>query len=159
MPNINLVLAPDNSYRGTFCGLYSGPCIRIRLLELELELDGILAKVGDERFFQYIIDTLKDLYPKRDYNRAIEIPGYRFHARHEDSIDMIDDQVQHIISRESDKIREELREIPGFINVKEKYDEIEGRLRKELTNNPAYEDFANKLNELVESHSFFKPKH
>ena len=123
-----------------------------------IELDAILAKVGDERFFQYIMDTLKDLYPKRDYNRAIEIPSYRLHARHEESIDMIDEQVQHIVSDESDKIREELREVPGFIDVKEKQDEIEERLRKKLTNNPDYEDFANKLNELVESHPFFKPK-
>lgn len=33
-----------------------------------VELDAILAKVGDERFFQYVLDTLKKLYPKRDYN-------------------------------------------------------------------------------------------
>ena len=127
--------------------------------EERVELDAILAKVGDERFFQYIMDTLKDLYPKRDYNRAIEIPSYRLHARHEESIDMIDKQVQHIVSDESDKIREELREVPGFIDVNEKHDEIEERLRKKLTNNPVYEDFADKLNELVESHPFFKPKH
>ncbi len=126
--------------------------------EERIELDAILAKVGDERFFQYITDTLKDLYPKRDYNRAIEIPSDRLHARHEESIDMIDDQVQHIVSDESDKIREELRGIPGFIDVKEKLKEIRERLRKELTNNPDYEDFANKLSELVESHPFFKPK-
>jgi hypothetical protein len=97
--------------------------------EERIELDAILAKAGDERFFQYIMDTLKDLYPKRDYNRAIEIPSYRLHARHEESIDVIDEQVQHIVSDESDKIRGELREIPGFIDVKEKHDEIEERLR------------------------------
>ena len=127
--------------------------------EERVELDAILAKVGDERFFQYIMDTLIDLYPKRDYNRAIEIPSSRLHARHEESIDMIDKQVQHIVSDESDKIREELREVPGFIDVNEKHDEIEERLRKKLTNNPVYEDFADKLNDLVESHPFSKPKH
>ena len=72
---------------------------------------------------------------------------------------MIDKQVQHIVSDESDKIREELREVPGFIDVNEKHDEIEERLRKKLTNNPVYEDFADKLNDLVESHPFSKPKH
>jgi 5S rRNA maturation endonuclease (ribonuclease M5) len=123
--------------------------------EERVELDAILANIGDERFFQYVTDTLKDLYPKRDYNRAIEIPSYRLHARHEESIDMIDDQVMHIISDESDKIREELREVLGFIDVNEKYDEIEEKLRKKLRNNPVYEDFADKLNELVESHPFF----
>ena len=96
--------------------------------EERVELDAILAKVGDERFFQYIMDTLKDLYPKRDYNRAIEIPSYRLHARHEDSIDMIDKQVQHIVSDECDKIKDELRGIQGFIDVKEKLKEIKERI-------------------------------
>ena len=49
-----------------------------------VELDAILAKVGDERFFQYILDTLKELYPKRDYNRAIEIPTDELGAKHEE---------------------------------------------------------------------------
>jgi hypothetical protein len=104
------------------------------------------------------MDTLKDLYPKRDYNRAIEIPSEHLHARYEESIDMIYDQVRYIICDESNNIKEELCEIPGFIDVKEKLKEIQERLRKVLTDNPDYEDFANKLSELVESHPFFNNK-
>jgi len=126
--------------------------------EERIELDAILANVGDERFFQYILDTLQKLNPKRDYNRAIEIPSDRLHARHEESMNMIDVQVHQVVSDESDKIRAELHEIPGFIDVKEKHHEIEMRLRKVLTDNPDYEDFANKLSELVESHPFFNNK-
>jgi hypothetical protein len=126
--------------------------------EERVELDAILANVGDERFFQYVTDTLKDLYPQRDYNRAIEISSERVHARHEESIDMINKQVQHIVSNECDKIKEELRGIQGFIDVKEKLIQIKERLRKELAADPYYEDFANKLNELVKSHPFLKKK-
>ena len=124
--------------------------------EERVELDAILANVGDERFFQYITDTLTDLYPKRDYNRAIEIPSEHLHARHEESIYMINDQIQRIICDESDNIKEELSGILGFIDIKEKLKEIQERLRKKLAANPYYEDFANKLNELVESHPFLK---
>lgn len=133
--------------------------VDINFLDKErIELDAILAKVGDERFFEYILDTLSKLYPKRDYNRAIKISSDHLQARHEDSINMIDEQVLEIVSDESDKIKEELREIPGFVEVKKKRDEIEERLRKVLTGNPDYEDFANKLAELVESHPFFDHK-
>jgi hypothetical protein len=128
------------------------------LAKERIELDAILAKVGDERFFEYILHTLTKLYPKRDYNRAIKISSDHLQARHEDSINTIDEQIHEIVSDESDKIKEELREIPGFVEVKKKRDQIEERLRKVLTGNPDYEDFANKLAELVESHPFFDHK-
>lgn len=119
-----------------------------------VELDSILAKVGDERFFQYIMDTLKGLYPKRDYNRAIEIPSKELGAKHEEILDTIDRRVESIISGESEKIKNELGDVSGFIDVKEKLKEIKERLRKVLADNPNYEDFAKKLNELVETHPF-----
>jgi hypothetical protein len=39
-----------------------------------IEMDAILAQVGDERFWEYIMYNLKQLYPKRNYNRAISLP-------------------------------------------------------------------------------------
>jgi hypothetical protein len=39
-----------------------------------IEMDAILAQVGDERFWEYIMYKLKQLYPKRNYNRAISLP-------------------------------------------------------------------------------------
>ncbi len=122
--------------------------------EDRVELDAILAKVGDERFFGYILDTLKEIYPKRDYTRAIDIPSNRLHAKHEDSIKVIDDQISHVIDEERKKIKEELHDIHGFLDVKEKRDEIEERLKKTLSEDPYYEDFVIKLNGLVKSHQF-----
>ena len=126
--------------------------------EERIELDAILAKVGDEKFFQYILDTLEDLYPKRDYNRAIEIPTEDLGARHEEILATIDTRVEDIISVKSDSIKKELGDVTGFVNVKEKLEEIKARLRKVLADNPDYEDFTSKLVELVESHPLFKNK-
>lgn len=123
--------------------------------EERIELDAILAKVGDERFFRYILDTLMDLNPKRDYNRAIEIPTNNLGTRHEGILGKIDARVEDIISAKSGCIKKELSETVGFVNVKSKLEEIKASLRKVLIDNPDYEDFTNRLNELVESHPFF----
>lgn len=121
-----------------------------------VELDAILAKVGDEKFFGYITDMLQDLYPTRDYNRAIEISYDSIHARHEDSIMTITERVARILSPESGKIRNELSNVAGFVDVKEKNEEIQERLRRKLSKNPDYIDFAAKLHDLVESNPFFR---
>ncbi len=120
-----------------------------------IELDAILAKVGDERFFQYILDTLKKLYPKRDYNRAIQVPAKDFGAKHEDTISLIDARVKDVISPDSDKIKKGLSDVKGFMDVNEELVKIKKRLSKALAKNPDYEDFVIKLGELVKSHPFF----
>ena len=120
-----------------------------------VELDAILAKVGDERFFEDILDTLKKLYPIRDYNRAIEIEIDELGAEHEETLELIDNKVKDIINDESEKIKEELKKFKGFVDVNEKLKEIKERLSKTLTDDPDYEDFTNKLEDLVKSHPFF----
>jgi Protein of unknown function C-terminus (DUF2399) len=126
------------------------------LYQERVELDAILAKVGDERYFQYILDTLKELYPIRNYTRAIEIPSDELEAKHEESLDLIKARVKEVIDAESKKIEEELSQVEGFIKVEEKLDEIKQRLVKTLDETPHYEDFVNKLADLVKSHEFFK---
>ena len=130
--------------------------VDINFLDKErVELDAILAKVGDEKFFGYILHMLGRLYPNRDYNRAIEISSNSIHARHEDSIMIINKHVASLLSPECDKIKNELSRTPGFVEVKEKNEEICDRLRQLLSADPDYEDFDDKLNDLIESHPFF----
>jgi hypothetical protein len=40
-----------------------------------IEINAVLAKVGAEKFWKFIMFTLKKYYPKRNYNRAIERPS------------------------------------------------------------------------------------
>jgi len=122
-----------------------------------VEIDAVLAKVGGERLFEYILDRLKESYPKRDYNRAIEIPT-ELDAEHEKSLEVINKQVEQIIDNESNQVKDELKEIEGFIDVKEKETQIKNRLKSVLANAPDYKDFRKKLNELVNTHPFFKNK-
>jgi hypothetical protein len=132
-----------------------------------VELDAILAKVGDERFFEYIKDSLEELYPERDYNRAIDIedllllkvPAEELGERlkHEDIVVKINDRIQYIIEPKEKEIKEELSDTEGFVDVKEKRKEVkQDKLAKVFIDDPDYIDFTKKLTELVESHQFFK---
>ena len=121
-----------------------------------VELDAIIAVVGDERFFQYILDTLKELYPNRDYNRAIDIPKEDLGVKHEEVLTKISDKIENITKSETQDISEELQDTEGFLDVKEKLKEIKDRIAKVFTDNPDYVDFTDKLAELVKSHAFFK---
>jgi hypothetical protein len=44
------------------------------LKDKRVEIDAILAQVGDERFWEYILSRLKEMFPTRNYNRAISLP-------------------------------------------------------------------------------------
>jgi hypothetical protein len=134
------------------------------LKKQRVEIDAVLAKVGSERFFGYILDKLKEFYPTRDYNRAIEIPSgaieieNKLGAEHEKSLETIGEQIGQIINKESDQVKLELKQFRGFVDVKEKGNEIKQRLSKVLIDSSNYKDFTDKLNELVNSHPFFKSK-
>ncbi len=40
-----------------------------------MEIDAVLEQVGDERLWEYIMGKLIELFPTRDYNRAISMPA------------------------------------------------------------------------------------
>lgn len=41
----------------------------------KIEIDAILAQVGAERLWEYIMQKLTSLFPTRNYNRAISMPS------------------------------------------------------------------------------------
>ncbi len=133
------------------------------LTKRRVEIDSIQAKVGSERLFGYILDSLKKLYPKRDYNRAIELPKPNDFKKiyeknligieHEEFIELIETRKMDIMKPEIEKIEKELKEIEGFIEVEDKEKETKDRLAALFTNNPDYDDFMDKLKELY-SHPF-----
>jgi hypothetical protein len=40
-----------------------------------IEINAVIAQVGDVRFWKFIMDKLQQLYPTRNYNRAIKLPS------------------------------------------------------------------------------------
>jgi hypothetical protein len=45
------------------------------LMTSRIEINAVIAHVGDLRFWNFIMDKLQQLYPTRNYNRAIKLPS------------------------------------------------------------------------------------
>jgi 5S rRNA maturation endonuclease (ribonuclease M5) len=43
---------------------------------MRIEIDSVLAKVGNEPFWEYIVDNLVKQFPQRNYNRSINVPQF-----------------------------------------------------------------------------------
>jgi len=96
------------------------------LKEQRIEIDAILAQVGDERFWEYIMFNLKRSYPNRNYNRANSLPE-RYSKEKFDLLpqatkkliryimDLIEDGTKQT---ESDIMREQ-ENVDGFVDIKQ----------------------------------------
>jgi hypothetical protein len=109
------------------------------LKEQRVEIDAILAQVGDERFWEYIVYKLKQLYPKRDYNRAISLPE-RYSKEKSDLLpEATKKLVRYIMDLTEDgtketenAIRAEQQNVDGFLDVQEQKKKNLERLKSAL---------------------------
>jgi hypothetical protein len=91
-----------------------------------------------------------------DYNRAMELGEAVLPDKLWDINTYITTKIQSYQKNKCDEIVETLNNIKGFVDVSQRRNKITEQLKKVVTDNPNYEDFINKLNELVESHPFFE---
>jgi hypothetical protein len=95
------------------------------LRENRIEINAVIAQVGDVRFWKFIMDKLQEIYPTRNYNRAIELPSQDLET---DETDLYPNAIRkfilHIRKREANavkgseqKIKSEQEEVTGFLEV------------------------------------------
>ena len=95
------------------------------LKESRIEINAVIAQVGDVRFWKFIMDKLAELYPTRNYNRAIALPSQDLET---DETDLYPNAIRrfilHIRKREADAVKEseakiesEQEEVQGFLEV------------------------------------------
>ena len=87
-----------------------------------VELDAVLAAVGSERLWEYIMYKLTNLFPKRNYNRAIAMPANEI--LYPESVKKIfalfHSYFEKILKDDRKKIEESLANIEGMIDIKKK---------------------------------------
>ena len=115
------------------------------LKQHRVEIDSVLAEVGNEEFWNYIIEKLEEIFPNRNYNRAIKVPEYILPEIFED----FKESVINIVSEFQLPIKEgwieRLRDTKGLLDVKlyEKIideelrsfadkDEVENKIKEEF---------------------------
>ena len=92
-----------------------------------IEINAVIAQVGDLRFWKFIMDKLQELYPTRDYNRAIKLPSEDLEN---DETDLYTnairkfilyhrDVVQSAVDDTEKKIEAEQKKVNGFLEVKD----------------------------------------
>jgi hypothetical protein len=124
-----------------------------------VEIDAVLAKVEEERFFEYIKYKMNELYPTRDYNRAIGIPTEYYNTG--DDFNVLPVTIRNVLTRikqvadaatvdTETKIENELQQVKGFLDVKEKKKEVANRLNKALTENKHMKVIITKFEELMQ---------
>jgi len=129
---------------------FSPDMVDIDFLKHEkIEIDAILAAVGAERLWEYLKDLLKKEFPKRNYRRVID-PSPDLSKHYPPIVKQLqlyyDKRAREITEQESKKIEEELKDVEGFINVKEKEKEIlDDRLGKIVLEDKPMKDIADAL--------------
>jgi hypothetical protein len=105
-------------------------------------------------FWGYVEKKLLEFAPVRDYNRVLSAMPNLDHYR-PDPIrrfdQYIDQHVKSIINDESNEISNELTDVKGFLNVRDKQKEIEERLGKIVSQDEHLKEIADSLEELMRS--------
>ena len=123
-----------------------------------IEINSIKMKVGTKAFQDWIIKRLGELYPTRDYSRAIEFSTtIELEAVLPDElkqhIDNIASKIEDYQIDKRDEILDTYTDFEGFSEVPKELEDANNHLKKVITDNSDYQDFMNKVNELM-THPF-----
>jgi hypothetical protein len=122
------------------------------LKKSKIELDAVLAAVGSEELWKYLMERLKESHPTRDYNRVISSrPSLLNHYPQSirNLVRYMHNYVDSLTSNECEKIEAELKDVEGFIEVEKKKEEIDKRLGYIVEADPHLKNMGQKLEELI----------
>jgi hypothetical protein len=108
-----------------------------------IEINAVLAKVGPEKFWEFIMFILKKHYPKRNYNRAIELPSKDPDM---DETDLYPPAIRSLflhvrevrdttVKTTEEQIESEQEEVEGFLEVEEQKKKNVDRVKKVIADN------------------------
>ncbi len=97
---------------------------------MRIEIDSVRAQINNnEEFWNYIIEQLEIVFPRRDYNRSVKVPDCVLPTLFEQLKENVNSIVSEVQTPEQQKIIKQLANVEGFYYVKPKEKEIEERLR------------------------------
>lgn len=149
----------DNAIRPvidrTSTGLERYKYIDAEYLETKrIEIDSVVAAVGGERLWGYIMYKLKKLFPGgRNYNRVISKPNNEslYPTPVRNFLLYLEDSTSKMISGEWTKIQSSLKRVSDLLKVDDKNTQIKKKLKTVVANNNSMKSIVSKLTELMES--------
>jgi hypothetical protein len=123
------------------------------ILHEKIEIDAILAQVGAERLWEYIMQKLISLFPTRDYNRSISMPPIEtlYPIDLQNLLTRANTYISSIVNSEEQKIMKGLENVNGIIDVIEEKKKIKERLEKRVAQDEELKTIAKKADELTRS--------
>ncbi|MGB8935911.1 MAG: hypothetical protein WCC17_12480 [Candidatus Nitrosopolaris sp.] len=118
-----------------------------------VEIDAVLEQVGDERLWEYIMEKLIELYPTRNYNRVISMPSAEtlYPRTVQSFLGYINFIANKITNDEERKIKNNLNEVKGMLDVSEKDKEIIDNLNNLVSQDNGMKIIVSKITELLNS--------
>jgi hypothetical protein len=119
-----------------------------------IEINSIKTQVGTEAFQKWIVHKIQGLFPTRDYNRAIETGEAVVPDELKGYFDDITAKIQDYQKSRCDEMTKTLDDTEGFRKVPEFRSAIDKTLQEVVEDIEEYQDFMQKIEDLVESHPF-----
>jgi hypothetical protein len=121
------------------------------LRKKRIELDSVVRKVGNQRFWEYIAEMLTNEFPTRDYNRAIKVPTYVFPDVLTDLADALRRKTTEILYVNVRQTKEEFEDYEGIIkDVNQEESDIEEQFKDVITMNANLAPILKKMQKLLE---------
>ena len=119
-----------------------------KVSKYRVEIDSILAEVGPSRLLEYIVHTLKTLYPTRDYNRAINVTPI-MPSELEEFISTFKEYLQEVDADEITAIRENLKNWRGLEKTVEIERMVKERILTKQMNDELVKEVLKKIGEIT----------
>lgn len=102
--------------------------------KMRIEIDSIMVKVGNEPFWNFLVAKLLEKFPKRDYNRSIEVPEFVTPDVVNEFVERIQDKMKEWLKSEYEGEKESLEDFNGMlVDVPGKKQEIVQRFKDIVT--------------------------
>ncbi len=123
-----------------------------------IEIDSVLAEVGNERFWNFVLNKLRKLFPNRNYNRAMETPEDIIPEEIEDLIEALKKKCNEVAADKRNDIQTELGDFKGFIdNIDDKDKDIEQQIRDLLSEDNHIKELLLDVEDLKKKYDFLRP--
>ena len=109
------------------------------LLHKRIEIDSVTKHVGNAEFWKFIIDKLRQAFPTRNYNRAIDIPSHIIPESLEMLTNLVEKKVTKILEPHVKERKEHFENYKGFVPVRE-FEETIVKDFKDIVDNNNKED-------------------
>ncbi|WP_162477049.1 hypothetical protein [Nitrososphaera sp. AFS] len=118
-----------------------------------VEIDAILNEVGNERFWEYIMERMIELAPTRNYNRVISMPAVEtlYSLELQELLTFMNLYHSTITTDKMTEIMKTLYDVKGMIDVEEKEHEIQDQLQDVVSNDAGVKDMNPILKKLLDN--------